>query len=729
MSIIYDSDAKTFTIHTANTSYQMQVDKFGYLLHLYYGKRNQGNINWGLVYADRGFSVNPYDAGQDRTYSLDFLPQEYPGQGDGDFRSPAIILRDKKGTFGSEFKYKGYEIKAGKYGLDGLPAVYASDEEAETLVIDLVNERLGARVSLYYGVLPQLDIITRAAVITNEGKDPFTVERFRTASLDMPAGRYDLHTFYGRHTMERQHERMSLGHNSVSIGSRRGMSSHQYNPFVILSDPDTSEISGRCWAMEFVYSGGFAAEAERDQYDQVRMQMGLSEDRFSYPVKPGENLTAPEVIMTFSSEGFEKMSHALHRCIRRHVCRGKFRDIARPVLLNSWEASYFDFDGVSLLELAKQAKELDMEMLVVDDGWFGNRFDDNRALGDWTANEEKLGGSLGGLISRVNNMGLKFGIWMEPEMISEDSDLYRAHPDWALTVPDKKPARGRSQLVLDMSRDDVREYVYDSVCNVLDSGNIEYLKWDYNSCITDVYSRSADDQGKVLYDYMTGLYEVLEKLNEKYPDVMIEGCSGGGGRFDAGMLYYTPQIWCSDNTDAVDRLYIQYGTSFGYPSSAVGSHVSACPNHQTGRVTPLKTRGTVAVSGSFGYELDPARMSEEEKAEVREQIRGFHAVNGLVRNGDYYRLADPFAEDCSAWAYVSEDGSEALISAVIMQNHGNMHNVFVKARGLTPGSVYRDMRTGRMYAADALMDLGMPLAQPHGDAESYVFHLERVQKA
>lgn len=731
MSIHINKDTLTFTIHTLYSAYQMQVDKFGYLLHLYYG-RNIGSsdiVSWPLVYADRGFSVNPYDAGRDRTYSLDYLPQEYPVQGDGDFRSPALILRDEEGTFGSELIYDGFEISKGKYGLKGLPAVYAADDESETLIIHLVNKRLGVRVSLYYGVLPQLDIITRAAVISNEGGSEIRVERLRTASLDLPAGRYDLHTFHGRHCMERQRERQPLGHCSLSVGSRRGMSSHQYNPFVMLSDPDTSEISGRCWVMEFVYSGGFAAEAERDQYDQVRMQMGLSEDRFSYPLHPGESLTAPEVIMTYSSDGFEKITHNLHRCIRGHICRGKYRDSARPVLLNSWEASYFGFDGVSLLELAKQAKELDMEMLVVDDGWFGNRFDDNRALGDWTPNEAKLGGSLADLVARVNNMGLRFGIWMEPEMISEDSDLYRAHPDWALAVPGKKPAKGRNQLVLDMSRADVREYVFNAVSGVLDCGGIEYLKWDYNSCITDVYSHGADDQGRVLYDYMIGLYDVLERLCHKYPDVLIEGCSGGGGRFDAGMLYYTPQIWCSDNTDAVDRLFIQYGTSFGYPGSAVGSHVSACPNHQTGRVTPLSTRGTVAMSGMFGYELDPSKMSDEEKNEVREQIRRFHAVRDLVRTGDYYRLSDPFEDDTAAWAYVAEDGSQALISAVIIQNHGNMHDHYVRVRGLTRGAMYRDMLTGRIYSSDALTDIGMPLARPRGDAESSVFHLERIQNA
>jgi alpha-galactosidase len=526
-----------------------------------------------------------------------------------------------------------------------------------------------------------------------------------------------------------QKERMRTPHGTLMLGSRRGYSSHQYNPFFILADHGTTETAGRCWSMQFVYSGGFRAEIAHDQYDQTRIQMGMADEKFSYPLEPGESLTAPEVIMSFSGKGLEHLSHHLHKCVREHVCRGKYADSPRPILINSWEACYFDFTGEKILDLAKKAKDLGVEMLVLDDGWFGKRNDDLRALGDWYANEDKLGMPLGELVKKVNDIGLKFGIWTEPEMISEDSDLYRAHPDWAMAVPDKKPVRGRSQLVLDMSRKDVRDYVYDSVCSVLDSGNIEYLKWDYNSCINDVYSHKADDQGRVLYDYMIGLYDVLERLNNKYPDVMIEGCSGGGGRFDAGMLYYTPQIWCSDNTDAIDRLFIHYGTSFAYPSCTVGSHVSACPNHQTGRNTPLKTRGIVAMSGTFGYELDPSGMNEEEKAEVREQIRRFHLLNDLVRTGNYYRLSDPFKDDYAAWSYVSEDGREALVSAVIMQNHGNMHNIFVKLRGLISGEFYRDVLTGRMYQADALMDAGMPLARPCGDAAGYEFHLEIVRNA
>ena len=454
--------------------------------------------------------------------------------------------------------------------------------------------------------------------------------------------------------------------------------------------------------------------------------MSLAGEKFAYPLAPGESLTAPEVILSYSDAGLEKLSHNLHRCLRRHVCRGKYRDSARPILLNSWEASYFNFSGKSLLRLADEAKALGVEMLVMDDGWFGARKDDCRALGDWSANEEKLGGSLGDLIREVNRRGLKFGIWMEPEMVSEDSDLYRAHPDWALAIPGEKPQRSRYQLVLDLSRREVCEEIYKRICAVLDQGNIEYLKWDVNRSIAEAFSHEDKAQGRVLYDYMLGLYDILERLVRRYPDLLIEGCSGGGGRFDAGMLFYSPQIWCSDNTDAVNRLSIQYGTSFGYPVSAMGSHVSACPNHQTGRTTPLSTRGTVAMSGTFGFELDPAKLSEEEKREVGRQIAAFKADAALIHGGLYYRLSDPARERFGAWEFAAEDGSEALVCAVLQEIEGNMTGSYLRPRGLTPGALYRCREDGRTYPAEALMDMGFPLPLHLDQYESLTRHFERV---
>jgi alpha-galactosidase len=478
--------------------------------------------------------------------------------------------------------------------------------------------------------------------------------------------------------------------------------------------------------MQFVYSGGFMAEAEYDQYNQTRIQMGLSDEKLSYPLLSGESFIVPEVIMTFSDSGFEKISHNLHRCIRNHICRGAHRDLTRPILINSWEASYFDFTGDSFFSLAKQAKELDLDLIVMDDGWFGNRFDDNRALGDWIVNEEKLGCTLNELVQKVNGIGLKFGIWIEPEMVNEDSDLFRLHPDWALAIPNKKQVLGRNQLVLDFSRKDVQNYLFEAICNILDQANIEYLKWDYNRSISDVYSYATSDQGKVLYDYVIGLYDLLDKINKRYPKLLIEGCSGGGGRFDAGMLYYTPQIWCSDNTDAIDRLSIQYGTSFAYPACTVGSHVSACPNHQTGRITPLSTRGVVASSGILGYELDLNKLTELEKEEVRKQIKDYRNDYDLITDGLYYRLTDLDSQDFCAWEYLSQDGKKAIVSVVITQVHGNMPNQYVKPRGFTPDVNYKNVETGKIYPSNALMEFGFPLPQQFGEYNSYVYHFERL---
>lgn len=726
MPVLFQKDTNTFTIHTDHTTYQMKVDDYGYLLHLYYGPRSEGVVDWVLQREDRGFSGAPYES-PNRRYSLDYLPQEFPTQGSGDFRSPLLKLRDGEGTYGCSLKYRSHEIRPGKYGLEGLPAAYSvrKEDDAETLEVELYSARLGLTVTLLYGVLPHSDIITRSAILQNGGEDTVTVEKFQTACLDFVHGNFDLITFHGRHLMERVPERRSVDYRRTVIGSRRGMSSHQHNPFVILAKHDTTEHSGYCYGMEFVYSGGFQAEAEKDQFNQTRLQMGLGTEKFSYPVAPGEQLIAPEVIMTFSAGGLSLLSRNLHDCIREHILRGPWQKAHRPILLNSWEANYFDFTGKSILRLARQAKELGIEMLVLDDGWYGRRNDDNTSLGDWYANEEKLGCTLQDLVDEVHDMGLKFGIWMEPEMVSEDSDLYRAHPDWAMRIPGSNPVLSRNQLVLDFSRPDVCDEVYEMICKVLDQGP-DYLKWDYNRSIADVYTHSGKNQGKVLYDYILGLYSVLERLHEAYPDLLLEGCSGGGGRYDAGMLYYSPQIWCSDNTDAIDRLVIQYGTSYGYPPVSMGCHVSACPNHQTGRTVSMKTRGAVAMGGSFGYELDPNTLSKEEKEEVREQIAQYRKFEPLILEGDFYRLADPNVKNHCSWEFLSKDRSEALVVSVIIQNHGNAPLTFVTPRDLERGAMYRETYTGAIYAADALLSIGFPLTQPKVDGESYLFHFVKV---
>ncbi len=727
MSIVYDEKQRTITLNTKNTTYQMQIGKYGFLLHLYYGKRAEGCMDYLLTYYDRGFSGNPYDAGNDVTYSPDVLPQEFPSLGTGDFRTPACIIQDADHTYSSDFRYESHRIKDGKYALDGLPAVYAESDEAQTLEVVLKDPATGVRAVLLYGVLPEFDVITRSVRIINEGSGRISVNKLAPACLDMVGGQYDFITFYGRHAMERNFQRTPIEHGVTKIGSLRGTSSHQYNPAVIVAEHETTEDAGGCYAMSFVFSGSFQSEAGKDQYNQTRVLMGLCEEQFAYPLNAGEAFQAPEVIMSYSSEGLAKLSQNLHRCMRTHLCRGNYKEAVRPVLINSWEASYFNFTGESLLKLAKQAAALGIELFVMDDGWFGNRNDDRRGLGDWKVNEKKLGCALGELIDKINKIGLQFGIWIEPEMVNEDSDLYRAHPDWALVIPGRKPNRGRHQLVLDFSRKEVVDFIYKQICDVLDQGNVAYVKWDMNRSLADIYSPTADSQGRVLYDYVLGVYDFLERLMKRYPDILIEGCSGGGGRFDAGMLYYTPQIWCSDNTDPIDRLEIQYGTSFMYPISAVGSHVSASPNHQTGRCTPLKTRGVVALAGTFGYELDLSKLSDEEKDEIRQQIAEYKKYAPLIQQGLYYRLTDPQTDNVGAWEFVSEDQKEALVQAVSIKRHGNMTVDYIKVKGLRENTMYRESESGRLYNSNALCEAGFPMPIEFGEYHAHQWHFVEVE--
>ena len=724
MGIIYCEKDRTFTLQTKNTTYQMQVDRYGFLLHLYYGKKTDGCMDYLLTYYDRGFSGNPYDAGEDRTYSMDTLPQEFPCYGNGDFRSTAFAVENADGSMSCDLRYKSHKIFDGKYNLEGLPAVYASEQEAQTLEILMEDPVTGVKVVLLYGVLPAQDIITRSVSVKNESSGKIYLNKIESASLDFLYGDYELLTFYGRHAMERNVQRVPVVHGTQKIGSVRGTSSHQYNPMMILAEKETTEDKGNCYAMSFVYSGCFQGEVLKDQLNQTRMMLGLQEEAFRYPLETGEMFQAPEVILSYSSEGMNRLSQNLHHCIRQHICRGKYKEEIRPILINSWEAAYFDFTGDTIYELAKAAKEVNIDMLVMDDGWFGKRDNDNSGLGDWFVNEKKLGGTLGNLIKRINDLGVKFGIWIEPEMVSEDSDLYRKHPDWALTVPGRNPVRSRNQLVLDFSRKEVVDEIYDQICKVLDQGNIEYVKWDMNRSLMDVYSSVTRDQGRVLHDYVLGLYDFLERLVQRYPNLLIEGCSGGGGRFDAGMMYYTPQIWCSDNTDAIDRLRIQYGTSFGYPVSVVGSHVSAVPNHQTGRKTPLHTRGVVAMSGTFGYELNLMKLSEEEKQEIREQIAEYKSYASIIQNGLYYRLSNPTTEEICAWEFVHTDEKEqskVLLNIVMQVIHGNMTVNYVKLQGLEETAVYREEKSGKRYTGAALMYGGMPLPIEPGEYQAYQY--------
>lgn len=760
---------KTITIQTKHTTYQMGVHPLGYVLHLYYGEKTEGDMSYLLQGYDRGFSGNPWDAGEDRTLSLDVLPLEYPCYGTGDFRSPACNVRDENGVFGLDLRYKGHTVRAGKYGISGMPAVYETEEkpylkedappvstggqapepdgsgrEAYTVDLVLADSQTGVEVLLRYGVLPELDVITRSAVVKNTGEKNLYVNKAFSSTLDFLTGDYELLHFHGRHTMERNLERVPVMHGQQRFGSRRGTSSHQHNPFVILAERETTEDYGSCYGMMLLYSGNFSFETEQDQYRQVRMQMGMQDEMMDYLLVPGESLHVPEAAMVYTGEGFAALSHRFHRLVREHICRGVWRDIRRPVLINNWEATYFHFTGEKIKKLAGQASELGIEMLVLDDGWFGKRDDDNSGLGDWVVNEKKLGGTLAELSEAIHDLGMKFGLWIEPEMVNEDSDLYRAHPDWAFQIPGRKPCKCRNQLVLDFSRKEVVDHVFSQIARILDSIRIEYIKMDMNRSLCDIYTRSEEEAaggryqnyGKIMHKYVLGVYDFMERLVKRYPHILIEGCSGGGGRFDAGMLYYTPQIWCSDNTDAVERIRIQHGTSFGYPVSSMGSHVSAVPNHQTGRRTSLLTRSTVAMAGTFGYELDLTQLTDSQKDEIRQQIQDYKKYWKLIHHGTCYRLYDPERDtEAAAWCFVSEDQKEILLNVVSLNAHGNAPLVYIRCRGLLPDAGYhcveekrqvrpwtgseprrdRKQMEGRCFTGSALMHAGIPVPMELGE--------------
>ena len=736
MSIFFDEKEKTFELQTDNTCYQFMVDKTGLLKHLYYGRRVGKTImDYRLKTCDRGFSGNPYDFQEDRGCSADIIPQEYSTFGTGDYRPASILTVLPDGSRSLELKYAGHHVEDGKYQLEGLPYVREGRDKVQTLAVELKDETAGISVSLYYGVFEQKDVITRTARITNLSDDTVQLNKAASFCIDFPYGSYDVIHFSGRHCMERNPERIRLTQSTVTVESKRGMSSHHANPFVILCDHAANENNGDCYGFMLAYSGNHKEEISKDQTGSVRIMSGIHDEGFCWKLESKEAFQTPEAILTYSAKGFNGLSVRLHRLLRDHVCAPGFIDQPLPVLLNSWEACYFDFDTQKLLKLADESVKLGVELFVLDDGWFGSRTDDHRGLGDWKANESRLPGGLKYLSQEIHARGLKFGIWVEPEMVNEDSDLYRRHPDWALSDPGRRPVVARNQLVLDMTRQDVRDYLFASISALLEDAQIEYIKWDFNRSISNAWSGMlpADRQGEVMHRFVLGTYELLGRIRESFPEVLIEGCSGGGGRFDAGMLFYCPQIWCSDNTDAYARLFIQRGTSYGYPPAAMGSHVSASPNHQTGRSMPFKTRGITAMSGAFGYELNPASLSEDEKGQIRHQIDTYHRFEHLIRRGDYYRLGEEDSPFIS-WEAVSADGKEALVSIVITALEANSAFAHVKLKGLDPERLYQvegvgedaAQGDGRVLTGAALMYGGYVFSAMAGDFPGCQIYLKAV---
>ena len=722
MAIQISPDGRTFTLQTAKSSYQMMADAYGVLLHLYYGRKIAAeNLEDRIFKSDVGFAGNPVEAGTHREYSLDVLPQELPGSGVGDYREDMIRLYHTDGSCAADFRFEGYEVQEGAYRIPGLPAAYDTREETgETLVITMRETASDVKVKLYYGVFEKENVITRTVCIENRGREAVVLDKALSCNVDFLFGNWDLVSFEGRHAIERIPERVPVRHAKVEIGSIRGTSSHQYNPSMILCEPTATEDFGSCYGFCFVYSGNFVANAQRDQRGLTRVQMGIHPTQFRYTLAPGEEFFAPQVLMSYSAEGFTGLTHQYHDLIREHICRGAYKHAKRPVLINNWEATYFDFNKEKIVKIARQAHELGIEMLVLDDGWFGKRDSDTSGLGDWYTNEKKLDGSMKELGDEIHALGMKFGLWFEPEMICEDSDLYRAHPDWALRIPGREPNRGRDQLVLDMSREAVREYLYERISSILEEAKIDYVKWDMNRSVCDMFGHELPPErmGELYHRFMLGVYELKERLLARFPQLLLEGCSGGGGRFDAGMLYYAPQIWCSDNTDAINRLTIQYGTSFFYPAGTMGAHVSAVPNHQTGRVTPFATRGHVALSGTFGYELDLNLVSEDEKQMVKEQLAEFDRCYELTHEGDYYRLTKPGEQTLMAWGFVAKDQSRAMVTVVATDAEGNPLAQHVPVKGLAEGRKYRCSYDGSVHDGSVWNNCGLTLKKVLKEYES-----------
>ncbi|WP_199621209.1 alpha-galactosidase [Paenibacillus alkalitolerans] len=727
MTIHYDEKSRIFHLTTKNTSYVLQIVREGYVTHRYWGKRvNRFRDSRPIVFKGRPLSPNPDG---DWNFSLDMLPQEYPSFGTGDFRTPAFQISQEDGSTTCDLRFHSYRIVQGKPKLEGLPATYTeSDDEAETLEIELRDTLLDIHVILSYTVFHQWDAMTRSVRFVN--KDQIKVKLLQAASLsmDFDDADYDMLHLSGAWANERNMYRRPLFPGNQSVESKRGASSPQHNPFLALMRKEAGEQAGEVYGFSLVYSGNFIANVEVDQYDTTRVVMGINPFDFSWLLEPGEAFQTPEAVMVYSDEGLGGMSRIYHRLYRSRLCRGEYRDKERPVLVNNWEGTYFNFTADKIEQIAAKGSELGIELLVLDDGWFGKRNDDKSSLGDWFVYREKLPGGLDNLAERINKLGLQFGLWFEPEMVSEDSELYRKHPDWCIHVKGRHRTLSRSQLILDFSRQEVCDAIVEQLSDILGSTPIAYVKWDMNRHMTEVGSEAlpSERQRETAHRYMLGVYQVMERLTTAFPHVLFESCSSGGGRFDPGILYYMPQTWASDNTDAISRLKIQYGTSIVYPVSTIGAHVSDVPNHMVGRVTSLETRGNVAFFGAFGYELDLTRFTEQDMGIAKGQVAWFKEVRKLIQFGDLYRLLSPFEGNEAAWMIVSDNRSEAIVFYCKVLEQPNSGFRSVRLQGLNSDADYELVESGETFGGDELMAVGLRVPAKRGDFNSHIWRLRTM---
>ena len=729
MAIVYDASSKTFNLSTSKTSYVLKVLGSNHVAHVYWGKKIKAkNLDYVLRSKNWGSFLTNTDNIDD--FMLEMTPQEYPGYGSTDLRTPAVELQFSDGTSATDFRYESHNIYAGKNKLNNLPATYVEDKnEAMTLELTLVDSLKNVKLILSYSVFEEFDAITRSVKIINESNEDVNINRVLSANVDFRDSDYELLQLSGAWARERHIIRKEIRSGSQSIGSRRGSSSHAQNPFMALVRKDTTEQHGEVYGFSLIYSGNFLANVEVDMYENARAQIGINPFDFTWLLKSKEEFTAPEAVLVYSNEGLTGMSHIYNCLYGKRLCKGKYRDEVRPILINNWEATYFDFNETKIKEIAREATNLGMELFVLDDGWFGKRDDDNSSLGDWFVNEEKLKGGLNKLATEINKMGLQFGLWFEPEMVSPISELYKEHPDWCIHIPGRNRSEARRQLILDYSREDVCNYIIEKISEVLSSAPISYVKWDMNRNMSEIGSAKlpANRQREVAHRYILGLYKVLEEITTRFPDVLFESCSGGGGRFDPGMLYYMPQTWTSDNTDAIERLKIQFGTSMVYPNASIGCHVSAVPNHQVDRITPIETRGVVAMSGNFGYELDITKLPESEKEIIKEQVKLYKEIRETIQFGKCYRLSSPFENNDIAWMFISKDCEEIIVSFVRTLAKPNSKFISLKLVGLDESSKYEILGENIIVGGDELMNIGLNVPELKGDYQAKMWRLKKVK--
>ena len=714
MPISFDKERRIFKIDSLGSTYAIGIFDGEFLVHLYYGKKIPDNNLLSTAFRGGFASISPNTAStaDNGLFSLDIQPMEYSCNGSGDFRLAALSIRDSQGRATTDIRYLEHRIYSGKPKLEGLPATYCnSDDEADTLEIVTLDKFTGAKVTLIYTAFKNHSIITQSVKIENTGNEAFDIEKVASCCVNFPSMSYNMINLYGTWIGERTVQTRHLAHGIQSVASKRGSSSHNHNPFVALVDDNGGEDYGDAFGFNFVYSGNFTIDIETDYLDCTRLVMGINPIDFAWNLEPGETFQSPEAVMAYSANGLGEMSRTFHDFYNNNLIRGTWKNKKRPLLINSWEGSGFSFDDETLVRYAKQAKELGCELLVMDDGWFGVRNCDDSSLGDWYVNEEKLNGPLSKLIERVNAEGMEFGIWFEPEMISPDSDIYRAHPDWCVHVEGRDISPARQQYVIDMTRKDVRDNIFNQMYDVLSKNNIAYLKWDYNRPITEPASMALDKkhQREFFHRFILGTYELMERITSAFPNILFESCAGGGGRYDPGMLYYMPQTWCSDNTDPIERLRIQFGTSMCYPASSMGAHVSAS------RRAGIETKAAVALWGTFGYELDPKHLTDEQKEEVKKASALYHKYYDVIHYGDLYRIIAPTENEFKcAWSFVAKDKSEALLT-VIYKNHPPHRFLNIRLKGLDENKMYVNEADGQVYSGALLMNAGINLTS-HEDS-------------